>query len=279
MEEKRIKERKDGSFSFQKAWEVVFPFLLYYLVFNTAFIILAFACQAGMEYLGEGFRQFMTAYETTVSGVAGGLCSMIGILPLLPMLKKELRMRTAGIPGTDAVQVRIIELTKTVIFAVAISLGMNAFLALTGFAASSQTYQEVAEHQYGVVFSIGLFLYGLVSPLAEEVVFRGIIYNRLRRLFGPVIGIVASALFFGAFHGNLVQGVYGAVMGIFMAYLYERSGKFFIPVLFHAAANLAVYTAAHLQTVQAALFTPWGCSVLLAVAVVCVFLEEKRKDN
>lgn len=295
---------REKNFSFQKAWEVLFPYLIYYLIFNAAFIIVAFGCQAGMKYSGEGYGQFMTAYADTVSGVAEGLCRLLAILPLVPMLKKELLLRGEPGPavdggtgkrigpvadermkkrlGTDGRTFtgrRVITGVYTVIFAVSASLGLNVLFALTGFAGTSDSYQQVADRQYGVAFGIGLVLYGLVSPLAEEVVFRGIIYNRLRRFYGPLIGIAASALFFGIFHGNLVQGVYGTVVGICIAYVYERRGSFLWPVFFHAAANLTVYAVAHFQAVQAALFTPLGCAILLAVAVLCAFLEEKGREK
>lgn len=271
---------KEKSFSFQKAWEILFPFLLYYLVYNAVYLILAFGYQAAVKGFGAADGQIMTAYEATVSGVAGGLCSLIGMLPLLPMLKKELliRVQEKGFLRNDNNRTGRItmELTITVILAFSVSLGLNAVLTLTGFVESSQTYQRAADHQYGVVFGIGLLLYGLVSPLAEEILFRGVIYNRMRRNFGPFVGIVASGIFFGIFHGNLVQGVYGTVMGILIAYMYERSGKFFTPFLFHAVANLSVYTTAHLQGIQKVLFTPAGCVVLFAVAAGSVWLERRK---
>ena len=124
----------------------------------------------------------------------------------------------------------------------------------------------------GVAFAVGLVLYGLISPVAEEVVFRGVIYNRLRRLYNPVVGIFVSGMLFGAFHGNLVQGVYGACLGMMMAYLYERSGNFLIPLLFHAVANLAVYAMARFAGVQEILFTPAGCAVLLAVSAMGIVI-------
>lgn len=207
---------------------------------------------------------------------------LLGILPLTSMLRRELAERNALAGSPRSADRR--ELTKrvkivfaTVLLAFSASLGLNILLTLTGFADSSQTYREVADRQYGVAFGIGIVLYGLVSPLAEEVVFRGVIYNRLRRFYGPVIGVVVSGIFFGAFHGNLVQGVYGTCMGILIAYVYERQGSFFFPVLFHAVANLTVYSIAHEQAVQEALFTPWGCGILLAVAVGGIFLMEKGR--
>lgn len=277
-----------GKTSLGKAWEVLFPYLLYYLAYNAAYLVLAFAYQATVNRFGGAYGQFMTAHVPTVTGVMGGLCMLAGILPLAPMLKAELQERgetfdfkTKTVEGTDAVtaacrryrQGRMAALT--VLLALSASIGLNVLLTLTGFANGSQTYREVADRQYGVAFAVGLVLYGLISPFAEEVVFRGVIYNRLRRFYNPAIGIGISGLFFGAFHGNLVQGVYGACLGMLMAYLYERSGSFQIPLLFHAVANLAVYTTTRLESVQELLFTPAGCAVLLAVSAVCVWAERR----
>lgn len=257
---------------FWKAWEVLFPYLLYYLVFNAAYLILAFAYQVTVERFGEGYGQFMTAHAATVTGVMGGLCTLAGILPVVPMLKEELRERG------ETRRFAPLKAALTAILACSVSLGLNALLTLTGFADSSQTYQKVADKQYGVAFAAGLVLYGVISPFAEEVVFRGVIYNRLRRLYSPAVGIVMSGALFGAFHGNLVQGVYGTCLGMLMAYLYERSGKFGIPFLFHAVANLAVYTTARLERVQEILFTPAGCAVLLVVSAGCVLAVHRSGD-
>lgn len=293
MIEKQEKDNANGKSSFRKAWEVLFPYLLYYLAYNAAYLILVFAYQAAVKGFGEAFRQVMTAHEATVFGAMGGLCMLIGILPLASMLKEELRargetvgfVRTKAMDDTDTstaaggryMQGKMAALT--VILAFSASLGLNALLTLTGFAGSSQTYQKVADRQYGVAFAAGLVLYGLISPLTEEVVFRGVIYNRLRRLYNPAVGIVVSGLFFGAFHGNLVQAVYGACLGMLMAYLYEKSGRFSTSILFHAVANLAVYITAHFASVQEILFTPAGCAVLLAVSAGSALAERQLTRN
>ncbi len=293
MSEKISEEKR---MSLRKSWEVLFPYLLYYLAYNAAYLILAFAYQATVQSFGGAYGQFMTAHAATVSGVMGGLCMLAGVLPLVPMFMRELRERgdafdlTAGKEATGAGRLAVDvgsgaaaaadsreNLRRkagmsvlTVVLALGASIGLNALLALTGLADSSQTYREVADRQYGVAFAVGLILYGLISPLAEEVVFRGVIYNRLRRYYGKTAGIIASGLLFGVFHGNPVQGVYGACLGMMMAYLYEKSGDFRIPFLFHAAANLAVYITARFPRAQEILFTPAGCAVLLAVSAGCL---------
>jgi membrane protease YdiL (CAAX protease family) len=121
----------------------------------------------------------------------------------------------------------------------------------------------------------------VISPLSEEIVFRGVLYNRLRRHFCgsgglPVSGaVVVSGVMFGIYHGNLVQGIYGCCMGILITWLYERTHDFRIPCLFHGVANCVVYLTAQNAALQEKLFTvPW-CVLLLVVAVGLLCLLEK----
>lgn len=288
MDTNNIKNDAENMTSFQKAWAILLPYLLYYLAYSAAYIILTFIQEALMGSLKENCRQFMTEHAGTVAGVTGGISMMLGIVPLIPMLKRELFRRRgmhSDVTGKEAVSRRIKELFFTGVLALTSSLGLNVLLTLTGFADSSGTYQEVARNQYGVVFGVGLILYGLISPLAEEVVFRGIIFNRMRRLYGPILAILVSGLFFGAFHGNLVQGVYGGCMGFLMAWLYEKSGWFAVPFFFHAMANLAVYITAYIGSLQEVLFTPAGCVILLIISAGCILVERRmgrtydRDDN
>lgn len=275
MRTKNVESGTEGQNSLQKAWEVLLPYLLYYLAYSAAYIILTFLQEALMKSKNEAYRSFMTEQAATVAGVTGGLGMLLGILPILPMLKRELGLRGSMNDQEKGGQSLVKEILFTVVVAFASSLGLNILLTLAGFADSSQTYQEVADRQYGVAFVVGLILYGLVSPLAEEVVFRGVIFNRMRRLYGPVLAILASGLFFGAFHGNMVQGVYGGCMGVLMAYLYERSGRFAVPFCFHMTANLAVYITAYAKRLQEIIFTPVVCVILLAVAVGCIMMERR----
>lgn len=269
--------------SLQKTWEVLFPYLLYYLTYNASYLILSFVYQVTVGNFGGAYKEFMTVHAATVAGVMGGLCMLAGILPLVPMLKRELRERGEAADNERVLTAMVKQarcgrgsvMAFTVILALSASLALNALLTLTGFVDSSQTYQEVADRQYGVALAVGVILYGVISPFTEEVVFRGVIYNRLRRFYGAPVGIVVSGVLFGVFHGNLVQGVYGACLGMLMAYLYERSGSFLIPILFHAVANLTVYTTARIDGVQERLFTPAGCAVLLAVSAGCVLAERR----
>lgn len=66
------------------------------------------------------------------------------------------------------------------------------------------------------------FLMGIAAPLSEELLFRGILFERLRMALPFFWAALGSAAFFGLVHGNWAQGIYAALMGLILAWLYEK---------------------------------------------------------
>ena len=123
----------------------------------------------------------------------------------------------------------------------AAALFLNYLWSLNPYFMENTAYRSVAEQQYSYPLWLGLMIYGMAAPIAEEIMFRGIMYNILRRSMGIKQAIVISSFLFGMFHGNIVQAAYGMVMGTIMAYIYEKYHSLKVPVLFHSGANVTVY--------------------------------------
>lgn len=79
---------------------------------------------------------------------------------------------------------------------------------------------------------------GLLVPLAEELIFRGLIYNRMKQLLSVPLSVFFSALLFAVYHGNPIQMIFAFPMALALAVVYERGKSFVFPVLFHIGANL-----------------------------------------
>ena len=79
---------------------------------------------------------------------------------------------------------------------------------------------------------------GMIIPVCEELIYRGLIFMRMRQYCNVNLAIGLSALLFAAFHGNVVQGIYGFATGVLFAYVYEKYGSLKAPVLVHVSANL-----------------------------------------
>jgi membrane protease YdiL (CAAX protease family) len=84
-----------------------------------------------------------------------------------------------------------------------------------------------------LVIAIG----GLVVPLGEELLFRGLAYPVLRRL-GRVVAVVLTAAVFALAHGLNVVFAAAFLLGVVNAVLYERTGSIWPAVAAHATFNL-----------------------------------------
>lgn len=66
--------------------------------------------------------------------------------------------------------------------------------------------------------TLSMFLYAsLLGPVAEELIFRGFVLRTLQK-HGKTFAIVTSALLFGIYHGNLVQGIFAFLVGLVLGY-------------------------------------------------------------
>lgn len=79
---------------------------------------------------------------------------------------------------------------------------------------------------------------GIIVPIAEELIFRGLTYKRMKRVFPVKVAILLSALLFAVYHGNLIQIIFAFPLAVVMALVFEHGKLFVYPVLFHIGANL-----------------------------------------
>lgn len=82
-----------------------------------------------------------------------------------------------------------------------------------------------------------ILLYMVIcAPILEELVFRKLLVDRAVR-YGQGTAVVVSGLMFGLFHGNLNQFMYAAAIGMFLAFLYVKTGNIKITISIHMLIN------------------------------------------
>lgn len=204
------------------------PIFIYYIINNGVTI-------CGMSVLKQ-------MQEESVAGLLPSLVKMmamvIGAMSVYSFFRREKVL----------MEVRKMELKAVLCLMVAgvvLSLTLNFLFFVSGFTAASEQYQQVAKVQFSLPFWLACIFYGMLSPVVEEMVFRGIVYNALCRHTTTIMGVIGSALLFGAFHGNVVQMIYGSLMGVVMACVYQRYRNLLAPIVFHGAANIVVYAMSY----------------------------------
>lgn len=83
---------------------------------------------------------------------------------------------------------------------------------------------------------------GMVSPIAEEVFFRGILFGFFRR-WGFWAAMVLSTLIFVVAHPGVSNFPLPQLAGgILFAVAYERGKSLIVPITVHALGNMAIFT-------------------------------------
>lgn len=131
---------------------------------------------------------------------------------------------------------------KDILFIILLGMGscifMNILLTFFNVQELSNNYQNVEASIYQSSIWIQFFGMGIIAPAMEEMIYRGLLYRRMRTMVSTMPAIFISALLFGIMHGNLVQFIFAAVLGILLAAVYERYKKIAIPILMHIVINI-----------------------------------------
>lgn len=284
-------ERAEGpkGLNFQRIWFMLYSFLMFLIVRNLVMCAVDLLCvQLWDASLPAALDRFLfdrdlakedyfkftgnqSALKSALGFIGGAIAIRSNAKLLIQKTKEETRL--SHLRKESAVSYWL--LAGAVVGG---ALGLNLLLELAGAVDKSGAYQTVAENQYSAYFLLGLIAYGVVSPIAEEMIFRGIIHNYLRRFMNLKLAVLMSSALFASYHMKFVQGMYAFLMGCLIAYAYEYFGDFKMAVAVHAAANVLVYCLTYTPIVDTA-FVSWPvCIVFGALAVGCLWGMNKRKN-
>ncbi len=113
---------------------------------------------------------------------------------------------------------------------------IDAHAEITGTTATSQAILHAAAQAGVLPFLLALLGGAFVTPLGEELLFRGVIANALNR-YGALAGVGLSAIIFGVAHGTGVIMWVAIMMGLLSGALFRRTGSVWPSVLLHMVYN------------------------------------------
>jgi membrane protease YdiL (CAAX protease family) len=122
----------------------------------------------------------------------------------------------------------------------------------------------------------------LLVPVAEEVVFRGLIQQVFTRNMGPVIAVGLAGALFGAVHLNAHLLISISVFGWYLGWVYYATGNLTYTIVAHAVFNMAALAQLTWSKDTADGGLPiylQDIRIVVAALVVFVFLLFKMKEG
>lgn len=111
----------------------------------------------------------------------------------------------------------------------ALGLTMDSTRNAASFDASSLTQ-----------LAINIYIAGIVTPIIEELMFRGFMFGGLKKYTNPLISAVVVSVIFSLVHFDLVYAPFLFVFSMVLCWLREKSGSLFPSMAMHALFNILV---------------------------------------
>lgn len=216
------------------AASVISPVIIYHYVNVIVLVIFAMAV-SGSSQLNEGVNATIMHNNSLELAMVIKIAALIlAIAPLVPGFLRE---------GPVYGMTSRLGMVYNVLLGIILPIFINVVFFVLGITGADSQYTQVQANQFSLPVWGGVLLYGLVTPVCEEIVNRGLVYNRVKHYAGVPAAVIVSALIFGISHGNVAQFLYAFVLGCVIALIYEKYDSFLYPVVFHAVANSVIYIA------------------------------------
>lgn len=79
----------------------------------------------------------------------------------------------------------------------------------------------------------------IMAPVLEEIVFRGLVYTRLKKGMPVIIATIITSLVFGIMHGTIIWGIYTFIFSLVLIWVFEKFHSLTANILLHLVYNLS----------------------------------------
>ena len=116
---------------------------------------------------------------------------------------------------------------------------------------------------------ITLITSGLIGPIMEELIFRNIVYEKLKTNYKTIFAVVLTGVLFGILHGNIIQFIYVFLFNFIFILVYEKYESIYAPIIVHVSANCGLQlflTFINYQNIYISIFSLIVSIILLLVS-------------
>lgn len=130
------------------------------------------------------------------------------------------------------------QIAMVVILGIGLDMTINGVLSFVPVDEWFPSHEQVIESiMGGNSFVLTFLTVGILVPMFEELLMRGLVFNELRRNINLKVAIILQALIFGIYHGNMLQFIYASILGLFLGLAYVWTDSLWAPIIIHILFN------------------------------------------
>lgn len=143
------------------------------------------------------------------------------------------------------------------------------------------SYQKVENEIFGASWIFVVIRAVIVTPVVEELIFRGLVFRRMKEYTSFWPAAIVSSLLFGLYHMNLIQGIYAFLFGLILCLLYDRYANLAAAIMVHFGANLlsVILQYANISYPAMWVYVAVMIAAILVSVAIYLFLVKKPEKN
>ncbi len=259
-------------------WRIVYPYLVSsWMAYAVSFVLSLLYGLLYYSYASVEWIEYIFNNDTIYGGLIDALCLII----FIPLFRSdERKRRTLRGKGTILVRQKLTwKHILMIIFAVECVSSMANIIVNTIVYTLNPGYSEPQASFYTVGVLTQYLIMGILIPICEEYIFRGLIYRRIRDYFGPLPAILVTTTFFALVHQDLPTDIIVFCGGLMLALVYEHFGTLKASIIGHMTINICAI-AYNNYNGQITYFMLYGSIALLCVmgafSIYRIFVKDRR---
>ena len=173
--------------------------------------------------------------EAWFSMVGGSLCMYVFAMPISFLI-----FRTCKADPVEKKKLGVLAFLGVLAICFALTMIGGLVGTLVNSIISIFTGNEIENPVESLITDVPVWLTTLfvavLAPVLEEIFFRKLVIDRLRR-YGDLFAILASGVLFGLIHGNFSQFFYAALIGVVFGTVYSQTGRLRYTIALHMILN------------------------------------------
>ena len=201
-------------------WPIVFLIGQFFITtIFSAFFTMRTNYEVGSELYENALSLFLKENVIWI-----GILSFIIFYPIFKKIYKKQKIKSKSI-NYSILPILILEILSIALLVHFLNSGINHLFSLSN---RYKNQEIVWELLLSTVF---------LGPILEEYLFRGIVFERLKKKVSLYKAMFITSFCFSIMHGDILQMLYAFAVGSFLNYVYIKTQNIKIPIFLHCFLN------------------------------------------
>ncbi len=233
-------------------WRIAAIVLCLLIWVGAVLVACEYAVSYGMYFLLGREKLLMPVWTTVCNALIYTLATFLIIyVPVKVFKKKKLSRKELGFDGLPTWTDILLAPASFIVYLVLATIITAIFSNFSFF--NMEQIQELGYSNITNGFDriVAFFALCIVAPIAEEIIFRGWLYHKLRAIIpgknlSIILGTLLVSIVFGIMHGQWNVGVNVFAMSIVLCGLREVTGTIYAGILLHILKNTVAFTLVYI---------------------------------